>query len=159
MSEEEFDRHKEALAAQKLEKPKRLSTLFNKFLNEISLQQYHFDRAEKEVTILRTITKQQLIDYYRNFILPDGPNRHALSIHILSTAEGGIGNPCTAIDDASAADAANAITAADGETVPPAPVSNAVRITDLAVFKSSKELYPIVQPYIHVQPKGGRSKL
>lgn len=44
MTDEEFNRHKEALAVQKLEKPKRLSTLFNKFFNEISLQQYHFDR-------------------------------------------------------------------------------------------------------------------
>lgn len=158
MSEEEFDRHKEALAAQKLEKPKRLSTLFNKFLNEISLQQYHFDRADKEVAILRTITKQQLIDFYRNFILPDGPNRHALAIHILSTAEGGIGNSCTT-DDTSAVDA-NAVTAAaDDELLTLTAVNNATRITDLAVFKSSKELYPIVQPYIQIQPKGGKSKL
>jgi insulysin len=44
MSEEEFLRHKDALSAQKLEKPKRLSVQFGKYMTEISLQQYHFDR-------------------------------------------------------------------------------------------------------------------
>ena len=34
-----IERHKDALAAQKLEEPKQLSTLFNEFLNEIALQQ------------------------------------------------------------------------------------------------------------------------
>lgn len=152
MSDEEFERHKEALAAQKLEKPKRLSALFNKFLNEISLQQYHFDRAEKEVAILRTITKQRFIDYYRNYILPDGASRQALSIHILSTAEGGIGNSSPIAETNNTDDSSNSIV---NNVIPPKPIL----ITDLAVFKSSKELYPIVQPYIAIQPKGGKSKL
>lgn len=146
MSDEEFNRHKEALAAQKLEKPKRLSTLFNKFLNEISLQQYHFDRAEKEVAILRKIAKPELMDYYNDSILSTGVKRSTLSIHIVSTAEGGVGNT-NEIDG----------TPIDYERIERNP--NTVRIEDLAVFKSSKELYPMVQPYIDIQPKGAKSKL
>lgn len=65
MPQEEFDRHKEALASQKLEKPKRLAAQFSKFLNEISLQQYHFDRANVEVAFLKTVSKKQFIDYYK----------------------------------------------------------------------------------------------
>lgn len=65
MTEEEFKRHKEALAAMKLEKPKRLSSQFTKFLNEIALQQYHFNRAQVEVAFLQTLTKQQIVDYYK----------------------------------------------------------------------------------------------
>lgn len=148
MSAEEFERHKDALAVQKLEKPKRLSTLFNKFLNEISLQQYHFDRCEKEVIILKTVTKQQLLDFYRNHILSNGPKRSALSIHIVSTAEGGVGNS-NAIEENPEAAAAELAERKE----------NIVRISDLAVFKSSKELYPMVQPYIDIQPKGAKSKL
>lgn len=140
MTDDEFERHKEALAAQKLEKPKRLSTQFNKFLNEISLQQYHFERSEKEVAILRTITKTDLIDYYEHFILFSGPKNCALSIHIVSTAEGGIGHPDTT------------------EEIPCRP-NELVVISDLASFKSSKELYAVAQPYINIQPKGGKSKL
>lgn len=147
MSDEEFSRHKEALAAQKLEKPKRLSTLFNKFLNEISLQQYHFDRAEKEVVILRNVTKSELLDYYNSYILSTGTNRSTLSIHIVSTAEGGVGNS-NEIDN----------TPSElNETIQRRP--EPLLINDLAVFKSSKELYPMVQPYIEIQPKGAKSKL
>lgn len=141
MSDDEFERHKEALAAQKLEKPKRLSVQFNKFLNEISLQQYHFERAEKEVVILRAITKADLIDYYENFILFSGPKNCALSLHIVSTAEGGIGHPDTL------------------EEENPSRPNELVVISDLASFKSSKELYAVAQPYINIQPKGGKSKL
>lgn len=150
MSDEEFERHKEALAAQKLEKPKRLSTLFNRFLNEISLQQYHFDRAEKEVSILRAVTKQRFLDYYRSFILPDGPNRQALSIHILSTVDGGASKTSPEIEETPPTDT-------DEQLWTKNP--NTTIITDLAVFKSSKELYPIVQPYIQIQLKGAKSKL
>lgn len=140
MTDDEFERHKEALAAQKLEKPKRLSTQFNKFLNEISLQQYHFERAEKEVVILRAVTKAELIEYYENFILFSGPRNCALSIHIVSTAEGGIGNSETVEEN-------------------PTRPNELVVISDLASFKSSKELYAVGQPYINIQPKGGKSKL
>lgn len=146
MSEEEFNRHKEALAAQKLEKPKRLSTLFNKFLNEISLQQYHFDRAEKEVAILRNVNKTELLEYYKSYILSTGPNRSTLSIHIVSTAEGGAGNSNEI-----------ASTPVNNDLIDRRP--NTILINDLAVFKSSKELYPMVQPYIDIQPKGAKSKL
>lgn len=62
---EEFERHKEALKAQKLEKPKRLSSQYSQYMNEIALQQYHFDRSEKEVEILATITKDQILSYYK----------------------------------------------------------------------------------------------
>lgn len=65
MTSEEFERHKEALSAQKLEKPKRLSSQYSHYMNEIALQQYHFDRSEKEVEILATITKDQVLEYYK----------------------------------------------------------------------------------------------
>lgn len=64
MTEEEFERHREALAAQRLEKPKRLSALSARFWSEITSQQYNFDRANIEVAHLRTITKQHVIDFY-----------------------------------------------------------------------------------------------
>lgn len=141
MPDDEFERHKEALAAQKLEKPKRLSTQFNKFLNEITLQQYHFERSETEVAILKTVTKEDLLNYYNNYILSTAQHRHALSIHIISTAEGGVGHADSTDEDK------------------PEKSKNLIDILDLATFKSSKELYPMVQPYINIQPKGRRSKL
>lgn len=65
MNNEEFERHKAALKAQKLEKPKRLSSQYSLYINEISLQQYHFDRSEKEAEIITSITKDQVLEYYK----------------------------------------------------------------------------------------------
>lgn len=65
MTEEEFLRHKEALAAQRLEKPKQLATQTSIFWSEINSQQYHFDRAEVEVAYLRTLEKIDIINFYK----------------------------------------------------------------------------------------------
>lgn len=152
MPADEFQRHIEALAAQKLEKPKSMTSQFNKYWNEIALQQYHFNRAETEVAILRAITAEELLDFYNNFIVRDAPVRHPLSIHIVSTIEGGAG--CEEF-----ASYANGDVVYDPMAKAAKLERPMVAITDLATFKSSKELYPMVQPYIDIQPKGARSKL
>lgn len=65
MTSEEFERHKEALAAQRLEKPKKLSVLSARFWSEITLQQYHFDRANIEVAHLRTLQKKDILNFFK----------------------------------------------------------------------------------------------
>lgn len=65
MTSEEFERHKEALAAQRLEKPKKLSVLSARFWLEITSQQYNFDRANIEVAHLRGLQKADILDFYR----------------------------------------------------------------------------------------------
>ncbi|KAL1396625.1 hypothetical protein pipiens_010394 [Culex pipiens pipiens] len=147
MSEEEFKRHKEALAAQKLEKPKRLSTQFGKFLTEISLQQYHFNRAQVEVAFLQTLTKQQIIEYYKDYIIMGAPSRRSLSIHVVSTAEGGAGHRDAPPE------------ATERSTNETADAKDFVKVCDLASFKSTRALYPMVQPYIDIKPKGSKCKL
>lgn len=64
MSDEEFERHREALASQRLEKPKRLSALSARFWSEITSQQYNFDRAQIEVAYLRTLTKKDVVKFF-----------------------------------------------------------------------------------------------
>uniref|UniRef100_A0A1L8DTM9 Insulin-degrading enzyme n=2 Tax=Nyssomyia neivai TaxID=330878 RepID=A0A1L8DTM9_9DIPT len=135
MTEEEFQRHKDALAAIKLEKPRQLVSWFTKYWIEIGLQQYHFSRGHAEVAILKGITKESLLEYYRASILRSSPRRQKLSIHIVSSQSDG--------------DMVN-------EETPPKDVE---LVTDLSTFKSSKELYPVVQPYIDIRRKGARSKL
>lgn len=65
MTEEEFSAHKESLAIRRLEKPKQMTTLSSIFWNEIVSQQYNFDRANIEVAYLRTITKDQILEFYK----------------------------------------------------------------------------------------------
>ncbi|CAO1412986.1 unnamed protein product [Diamesa tonsa] len=144
MTDVEFDKHKEALKAQKLEKPKKMSSQFSIFMNEIGLQQYHFERCDVEVEILKSITKSQVLDFYKTFITRDGPARKTLSIHVLSNPEN-IEKEIVKTD----------------ETADETPVVIEKQlILDLASFKSSKQLYPLAKVQNkNIFPKGAKSKL
>lgn len=65
MSDEQYERHKKALATLRLEKPKKLSSQCAIFWNEISNQHFNFDRANIEVAYLMTITREQLLNFYK----------------------------------------------------------------------------------------------
>lgn len=69
MPEEQFEKHKKALATLRLEKPKMLNVLTTVFWSEISNQQYNFDRANIEVAYLKTITQEQLVNFYKVILL------------------------------------------------------------------------------------------
>lgn len=85
MSQEEFDRHREALASRKLEKPKRMATRTYMYWSEISSKQFNFDRVDVEVEELRRLTKQDILDFYDQHVKQDGPLRRKLSSHVQST--------------------------------------------------------------------------
>ncbi|XP_046427439.1 insulin-degrading enzyme isoform X1 [Neodiprion fabricii] len=147
MSEEEFHRHKEALAIKRLEKPKMMSTLSALFWSEISTQQYNFDKANIEVSYMRTITKEMVIQFYKDAIHSSSPSRHKLSVHVVSMVEGGAGH--------AEANVAEEGSTPSTETSPNTPH----RIKDVMSFKSSQALYPLLQPFIDIPRKGRRSKL
>ena len=75
MTDEDFEKHVEALATRRLELPKKLSRQNGYYWGEIVSQQYNFDRDNIEVTYLRTISKKQVLDFYKVIIfllnLPD----------------------------------------------------------------------------------------
>ncbi|XP_033214183.1 insulin-degrading enzyme isoform X2 [Belonocnema kinseyi] len=141
MEDEEFNKHKESLAVQRLEKPKMMGTLSAVFWNEISSQQYNFDRANIEVAYLRTITKEQILKFFENVIHANSQFRQKLSVHVVSTAEGGCG-----------------LTEETGATKK-SETEEPTRISDVVSFKSSQSLYPLLQPFNNVPRKGTRSKL
>ncbi|KRY88368.1 Insulin-degrading enzyme [Trichinella pseudospiralis] len=84
MPSEEFEEHRAALTAKRLEKPKKLVSAAAKVWSEISSEQYSFERDQKEVDILKTITKEELIDFYKQHIVSDAPKRRKLSTQIYS---------------------------------------------------------------------------
>ncbi|BFF98691.1 insulin-degrading enzyme [Drosophila madeirensis] len=139
---DEFERHKEALAVKKLEKPKTIFQQFNQFYGEIAMQTYHFEREEAEVAILRKITKSDFVDYFKKFIAKDGGERRVLSVHIVSKQP----------ED----------NATESKEEEPLEITNMDRhksISDIVAFKSCKELYPIALPFLDIKAKGARSKL
>ncbi|KAK8768738.1 hypothetical protein V5799_014797, partial [Amblyomma americanum] len=65
MSDEEFGFNKTALAARRLEKPKKLSQMANKYWMEILSQQYNFDRDAIEVASLEGLTSADLLTFFK----------------------------------------------------------------------------------------------
>ncbi|CAN7999335.1 unnamed protein product, partial [Ixodes pacificus] len=65
MSPEEFQSNKQALSARRLEKPKKLPQLAAKFWMEILSQQYNFDRDRLEVACLESLTKDDVIAFFK----------------------------------------------------------------------------------------------
>jgi len=145
MSDEEFKNHVESLAVKKLEKPKKLSSEFARHIKEIVTRQYNFDRANIEVAFLMTVTKEDVLAFYRNLIAVKAPRRHKLAVHILSKTMTKSGNKkgLNHVIENDKIEDAN-------------PQSSPIIIDDIAAFKSSLPLFPLVPPY-HSQPT--KSKL
>ncbi|KAK6638804.1 hypothetical protein RUM43_007073 [Polyplax serrata] len=151
MSEQEFERHRESLATVRLEKPKKMSILSSRFWDEITSQQYHFNRAEVEVAYLRTITKADLMAFFDDHIKHGAPHRRKISVHILAKGDGGAGNQ----PEPEAEFLSSSI---DGLPLPP-PYVKPTKVEDVTKFKSSHGLYPLAQPYMNIASLTKKSKL
>lgn len=84
MSDDDFDAIKVSMAKNKLNEDNKLSEEVQRNWAEITTDEYEFDRMHKEVEFLSTITKAQLLDFYRTHC--DAENQRKLSVQV-------IGNP------------------------------------------------------------------
>lgn len=64
MTDEEFDKYKDALAVKLLEKPKGLMKQAAVYQLEIDTQDYNFNRAQIEAEALKTIKKNDIVEFY-----------------------------------------------------------------------------------------------
>lgn len=64
MSDEKFETSKKALKAKKLPAA-TLGEQFWNFYREIVIQQYHFNRTNVEATVLKNITKEEVLKFYK----------------------------------------------------------------------------------------------
>ncbi|XP_042894803.1 insulin-degrading enzyme isoform X2 [Parasteatoda tepidariorum] len=146
LTEEEYKNHMDSLSLLRLEKPKKLSIQNTKYWMEISTKQYHFERDPLEVAVLATITKDELILFFKELVSCDAPKRKKLSVHILSTncksANDYIDGEFPCVPDL---DPTN-----DGLIPPPPGFRRPIKIENVNEFKNSSPLYPLVPPYIHI---------
>uniref|UniRef100_A0A8D3AS97 Insulin-degrading enzyme n=1 Tax=Scophthalmus maximus TaxID=52904 RepID=A0A8D3AS97_SCOMX len=84
MNDEAFQKHIQALAIRRLDKPKKLSAECAKYWGEIISQQYNFDRDNIEVGYLKTLTKENVIQFYTDRLTVGAQKRHKVSVHVLS---------------------------------------------------------------------------
>lgn len=64
MTDEEFNKYKDALTVKLLEKPKGLMKQAEVYQIEIDTQDYNFNRAQIEVDVLKTIVKNDIVKFY-----------------------------------------------------------------------------------------------
>ncbi|XP_052772336.1 insulin-degrading enzyme-like [Mya arenaria] len=145
MKEEEFQKHVSALSIKRLEKPKKMSTEYANYTSEIVSQQYNFDRDNVEVSFLKTVTKDDLFNFYQDNIAESAPRRHKLSVHILSTAPKPQGD-----GDATDTAAATDTTAADNSEEAGTLLQPTI-VEDVNAFKRDMGLFPLAKPYIDLQ--------
>ncbi|XP_018347273.1 PREDICTED: insulin-degrading enzyme-like [Trachymyrmex septentrionalis] len=127
MTEEQFEEHKKALAILLFGKPKNLTARCDLYWNEIQFQQYNFDRKNIEVAYLKTISRQQLLNFFKENV--HSKNRRKLSIHVISTSSE------KSSSDSTIEEIADLST--DEEVK---------KIDDILSFKNSQSLYPLVKP-------------
>uniref|UniRef100_A0A1I7ZZB9 Insulin-degrading enzyme n=1 Tax=Steinernema glaseri TaxID=37863 RepID=A0A1I7ZZB9_9BILA len=88
MKDEDYQRNVNALANRRLEKPKTLRALSNRYWREIEARLYSFNRSDVEVQDLRKITKEELLKFYDEKIMAGSDKRQKLSIRVRSTVKG-----------------------------------------------------------------------
>jgi len=72
----------DSLITLKLEKDKRLTQQTNRWWSEIEDRRYQYDRPEREVEALRTVTKVDLLELFDNHISQNAPYRRKFSSQV-----------------------------------------------------------------------------
>ncbi|KAM4669164.1 insulin-degrading enzyme isoform 1-T12 [Amazona ochrocephala] len=137
MTEEAFQKHIQALAIRRLDKPKKLSAECAKYWGEIISQQYNFDRDNIEVAYLKTLTKDDIIQFYKVLLAIDAPRRHKVSVHVLAREM----DSCPVVGEFPCQNDVNLAPA------PPLPQPSVVE--NMTEFKRSLPLFPLVKPHIN----------
>lgn len=141
MPKEEFDRHKTALSVRRQEKPKQLSHRASRYWGEITSGEYFFNRDDVEVEQLQKISHDDLLAFFHYFIFNNGEKRRKIAVHVLSNVPQEKSEP-----------------AQNG--LQPAPHCKQTQIVDdIAVFKSSLPLYPLVKPWTNHLSTAAKAKL
>uniref|UniRef100_A0A673HXW9 Insulin-degrading enzyme-like n=1 Tax=Sinocyclocheilus rhinocerous TaxID=307959 RepID=A0A673HXW9_9TELE len=137
MGEEAFQKHIQALAIRRLDKPKKLAAECAEYWGEIISQQYNFDRDNIEVAYLKTLTKEHIMQFYRDLLAIDAPRRHKVSVHVLAREM----DSCPLVGEFPAQNDVN---------LAPAPsLPQPSLVQDMTEFKRSLPLFPLAKPHIN----------
>lgn len=150
MSAEEFERHKTALAVRRQEKPKQLSHRAVRYWSEIMTGEYLFDRDEVEVDELKRITKQDLVDFFSEYVFNHAPQRRKMAVHVLSS---------TVPPEKAEMPAAASNPGAGNGLAPPPPCKESQLVEDVAIFKRSLPLFPLVRSSFNNSSSATKAKL
>ncbi|XP_069140604.1 insulin-degrading enzyme-like isoform X1 [Argopecten irradians] len=137
MTEEEFQKHVAAMTVKRLDKPKNIREQNQYFWFEVKDRTYNFDRDNIEVAHLKTLTRKDLYQFFKEHVSLDARKRQKLAIHVVSALE--------------RSDSKDDVTTDNTTDLSPSPtLPQPVHVTDVSAFKGGLELYPLPEPYINV---------
>ncbi|GAA5879693.1 hypothetical protein JCM8547_008957 [Rhodosporidiobolus lusitaniae] len=80
MSEEEFEKEREAVALKKLEKAKSLGQETSRYWQEVETGELDWFCRERQAALVRQLKKTDIFDFFNRFISPSSPSRTKLTI-------------------------------------------------------------------------------
>ncbi|KAJ5318143.1 hypothetical protein PENANT_c043G01376 [Penicillium antarcticum] len=87
MPEDEFEGHKRSVINKRLEKLKNLASETNRYWSHIGSEYFDFLQHETDAANVRTLTKEDMIAFYRQYIDPSSTTRAKLAIHLNAQAD------------------------------------------------------------------------
>lgn len=86
MSEEDFKSNVDAVVKERTQRLARLSQETMQHWAEIVTRRYHFERLRESLEALRTVTKEEILDFFSEYLAAGAPQRRKLSLRILGTS-------------------------------------------------------------------------
>ncbi|KAL8667886.1 MAG: hypothetical protein Q9202_000351 [Teloschistes flavicans] len=86
MGQEEFESHKTSLINKRLEKVKNLDQESQRFWSHINGEDFSFVQNEMDVTNLKPLSRQDMMDFFNHYIHPTSSSRAKLSVHMVAQA-------------------------------------------------------------------------
>ena len=84
LTDEELAKHADSIVARLLEKNKNLNQESKKIWAHIYSQYYDFDLHIRDAENVKKVKKEDLIQFYKDFVSVDAPRRRKLSAHLIS---------------------------------------------------------------------------
>lgn len=132
MPNENFEQYKESLIKLKQTEDNDLKDEIGRNWAEITMDEYVFDRPQQEINALRTITQDDLLQFY---LANYGANERKFSTQVIGNPKGNDESEVDAVVDKSSFDNIEMVefTTENGGTL----------INDIDEFKKTLEIYPI----------------
>jgi len=87
MSETDFENNKRSLIVKRLEKSKYLDQETGRHWNQIHSEYYDFESAQKDVALIKPLTKADMIEFFNRYIHPSSSQRAKLAIYFVAQAK------------------------------------------------------------------------
>ncbi|KAF1937421.1 putative metalloprotease [Clathrospora elynae] len=89
MTDETFEEHKIGLINKRLEKLKNLGQETLRFWTHITSETFDFEQVYRDIENIETLTKNDILDFFNQYIHPSSSSRAKVSVHLIAQASTG----------------------------------------------------------------------